>query len=187
MYAIGFPFVWRLPIRSTDSVAPRPTFACHLAFVLSSLPPVGTVEVILPVKDPAWCPPALGCRTPRFGARLYLLSRIPSGCLPTIIPGCRERCDTYSGLGVLGLASSEEVRRVPAPEQERLELFPYLAVAPVLAEDVSRVDLPWNVVEAYHSGRNGFACVMVSQSMPTLVQWGVWERTTLNNRFVVAE
>ena len=51
-------------------------------------------------------------------------------------------------------ASGEEILRVPFPEQQRLQLFPCLAVSLVFTECVSWVNLPWNVVECHHSGRD---------------------------------
>ena len=66
-----------------------------------------------------------------------------------------------SSVLVLGFAPGEEVLRVPFPEEHGLQLFPYLAVSPVLTEDVSGVDLPWNVVEVYHSGRDSLPRAVV--------------------------
>ena len=62
---------------------------------------------------------------------------------------------------VLLSSSGEEVLCVAFPKQKRLQLFPDLAVPPMLAEDVGRVDLSGDVVEGDHTRCHGFAGALV--------------------------
>ena len=65
--------------------------------------------------------------------------------------------------------TGKQIAGVACPEQHRLQLLPHLAVSPMFTENVSRIDLPRNVMELNHSRGDGFACVVVRQSMPTLM------------------
>ena len=47
------------------------------------------------------------------------------------------------------------------PEEYGLELFPHLAIPPMLTEDIGRVDVPGDMVEADHVGCDGLPGIMV--------------------------
>ena len=55
------------------------------------------------------------------------------------------------------------------PEQDWLQLFPDIAICPVLAEDVSRVDLSGDVVEGDHVRSNRFSRAVARETVPPLV------------------
>ena len=57
--------------------------------------------------------------------------------------------------------TGEQITGVACPEQHRLQLLPHLAVSPMFTENISRVDLPRDVVEGDHPRSDGFARVMI--------------------------
>ena len=44
----------------------------------------------------------------------------------------------------------------------------------MFTEDVSGVDLPWDVVEVHHTGRDSLPRVMVGQPVPAFVEGRMW-------------
>ena len=81
----------------------------------------------------------------------------------------------------------KQVQCVSTPEHQWLKDFPYLLISPMLAEDVSRIDPTVNVVETQHFRCDGLTDPMEGQRRMTLVKPGVWDRTALDDRFIVAE
>ena len=61
----------------------------------------------------------------------------------------------------------DEVQGVSLVEQERSEHWAHLAVSPMLAQDVSWVDIATNMMEGDHLGGYAFACVVVCECMVT--------------------
>ena len=57
--------------------------------------------------------------------------------------------------------TGKQITGVACPEQHRLQLLPHLAVSPMFTENISRVDLPRDVVEGDHPRSDGFARVMI--------------------------
>ena len=84
---------------------------------------------------------------------------------------------TWSGL-ILDL---DEVQCVSSVEEEWSECGVDLAVAPVLAEDVGRVDLPRDVVKAHHFGCHGLSREMIGECVVSLGQLRVGNSAALDH------
>ena len=74
-----------------------------------------------------------------------------------------------------------KVQRITFVEQNRTKHRVHLSVSPMLAQDISRVDVTTNVVELNHLGRHSFARVVVGQSMVSLGESRVGNGPTLNH------
>ena len=74
-----------------------------------------------------------------------------------------------------------DVLGVSFPEEEGLEQLPDLSVAPVLAQDVSRVFIAINMVEPNDGSCNGFTYVVKQQSIVVLVEVGMWNCRAVHN------
>ena len=70
-------------------------------------------------------------------------------------------------LELIRVLDLEKVQGVSLVEQERSEHWAHLAVSPVLAQDVSWVDVATNMMEGNHLGGYAFACVVVRECMVT--------------------
>ena len=69
------------------------------------------------------------------------------------------------GANLILVLDLDEVQGVSLVEQERSEHWVHLTVSPVLAQDVSWVDIATNMMEGNHLGGYAFACVVVRECM----------------------
>jgi len=68
-----------------------------------------------------------------------------------------------------------------------LEQLPDLSVAPILAQDVSRVFVTINMVEPDDGSCNGFTTSVKRQSIVAFEELGVWNHRTIHHQLVVSK
>ena len=67
-----------------------------------------------------------------------------------------------------------QVQSVPLVEQEGTEHRVHIVVCPMLAQDISRIDVSWDVVEPCHSRGDALPGVVVAERLVSLSETGMW-------------
>ena len=65
--------------------------------------------------------------------------------------------------------------------------MPHLAVAPMPAQNIGRIELPRDVVETADAFGDGFTHTVEGQHVVTFVKLGMWLGGTVGDRFIVTK
>ena len=107
-----------------------------------------------------------------------------------LLPIPRERSGCRSPLvhvGLLGDTIVQEIGRISRPEEDSLQHLPNIGMGPMFAENVGRIDLPWEMAKDHNLCGYSMADPVIGQGMVAFAELGVWDRRTGNHRFVVTE
>ena len=103
------------------------------------------------------------------------------------LPSMRTGLLAKKSLGQITFKRDINVSRVSFPEEDGLQLCSDGRVVPVFTENICRVLTTLHMIEASNASGNIFASAMVREHVVSLVELGMWNRSGVDDRFIVSK